>query len=155
MEDDAVRPNQILAVSLPYSPLTKAQQQKVVQVVQDHLLTPHGLRSLSPTDSRYVPRYEGGPFERDSAYHQGTVWAWLIGPFIEAYLRINNFSPEARRQGDKFLEPLLTHLVEDGCIGSISEVFDGDPPQKPKGCFAQAWSVAEVLRAWMLIHKSK
>jgi len=154
-EDASIRPNQILAVSLPYSPLTRSQQQKVVQVVQDHLLTPHGLRSLSPTDSRYAPRYEGGPYERDSAYHQGTVWAWLIGPFIEAYLRVNNFTPEAKRQAGLFLEPLLTHFIEDGCIGSISEVFDGDPPQKPKGCFAQAWSVAEVLRAWMLIHKGK
>jgi predicted glycogen debranching enzyme len=152
-QDASIRPNQIFAVSLPFSPLTQAQQEAVVQVVHDHLLTPFGLRTLSPTDSRYVPRYEGNPFERDSAYHQGTVWPWLIGPFIEAYLRTHAFSPEARRQCGIFLEPLLRQLMEEGCVGTLSEVFDGDPPQKPKGCFAQAWSVAETLRAWTLIHR--
>ncbi len=152
-EDASIRPNQIFAVSLPYSPLSKPQQAKVVKMVQEQLLTPFGLRTLSPTEGRYIPRYEGGPFERDAAYHQGTVWPWLIGPFVEAYLRVHEFSPEAKSQCGQFLEPLLNHLTNDGCIGSISEIFDGDPPQKPKGCFAQAWSVAEVLRAWTLIHK--
>ncbi|MBM4103681.1 MAG: glycogen debranching protein [Planctomycetes bacterium] len=152
-EDASVRPNQIFAVSLPYSPLSQPQQAKIVKMVQQHLLTPFGLRTLSPTEGRYIPRYEGGPFERDAAYHQGTVWPWLIGPFVEAYLRVHEFSQEAKVQCRLFLEPLLNHLTNDGCIGSISEIFDGDPPQKPKGCFAQAWSVAEVLRAWTLIHK--
>ncbi len=152
-QDPSIRPNQIFAVSLPFSPLTQAQQEAVVQVVHDHLLTPFGLRTLSPTDSRYVPRFEGNPFERDSAYHQGTVWPWLIGPFIEAYLRVHSFSAEAKDQGKVFLEPLLKQLTADGCVGTLSEVLDGDPPQKPKGCFAQAWSVAEVLRAWTLLYK--
>lgn len=151
--DGSIRPNQIFAVSLPYSPLAPAQQKSVVQVVHDHLLTLYGLRTLSPTDSRYKPRYEGNPFERDSAYHQGTVWPWLMGPFVEAYLRINGFSAESKQQCSVFLSPLIRHLTEEGCLGTLCEIFDGDPPQKPKGCFAQAWSVAEVLRAWMLINK--
>jgi predicted glycogen debranching enzyme len=155
IEDASIRPNQIFAVSLLYSPLDRNQQTSIVKTVQDHLLTPYGLRTLSPVEGRYIPRYEGGLFERDAAYHQGTVWPYLMGPFVEAYLRVHDFSAEAKSQCGQFLEPLLTHLTEDGCVGSISEIFDGDPPQKPKGCFAQAWSVAEVLRAWMLVHKSQ
>jgi predicted glycogen debranching enzyme len=152
-EDASIRPNQIFAVSLPHSPLSKSHRAKVVKIVEEHLLTPFGLRTLSPTEDRYIPRYEGDPFQRDAAYHQGTVWPWLIGPFVEAYLRVHEFGPEARAQCGQFLAPLLNHLTADGCIGSICEIFDGDPPQKPKGCFAQAWSVAEVLRAWMLIRR--
>jgi predicted glycogen debranching enzyme len=152
-EDASIRPNQILAVSLPFSPLNIQQQALVVGVVQGHLLSPYGLRTLSPVDQRYVPYYEGSPFQRDAAYHQGTVWPWLIGPFVEAYLRVHEFSNDSKSQCAQFLEPLLTNLTEDGCIGSISEIYDAEPPQRPKGCFAQAWSVAEVLRAWTLINK--
>jgi len=149
--DTSLRPNQIYAAALGFSPLTKEQKTSVVGVVQRELLTPYGLRTLSPGDSRYIGRYEGGGFERDSAYHQGTVWPYLLGAFIEAYLRANNFSKDSKTKAMNYLEPLLKHMTEDACIGSISEIFDGDPPQQPRGCFAQAWSVAEVLRAYKMV----
>jgi glycogen debranching enzyme len=149
--DDNLRPNQIFAVSLNFSPLSIQQQQSVVEVVQNHLLTPYGLRTLSPDAADYKGEYTGSPRQRDEAYHQGTVWPYLIGLFIEAYLKVNEFSPESKYQAAEFIEPLLWHLTKDGCLGSISEIFDGDEPQKPKGCFAQAWSVAELIRAYRLI----
>ncbi len=151
--DTSLRPNQIYAAALGFSPLTKEQKTSVVGVVQRELLTPYGLRTLSPGDSRYIGRYEGGGFERDSAYHQGTVWPYLLGAFIEAYLRANDFSRNSKTKAMNYLEPLLKHMTEDACIGSISEIFDGDLPQQPRGCFAQAWSVAEVLRAYKMITK--
>ena len=149
--DDALRPNQIFAVSLKFSPLSVYQQTAVVAAVQERLLTPYGLRTLSPDSPGYKGRYSGPPRQRDEAYHQGTVWPYLIGPFVEAYLKVNEFSPQSRKQAAEFIQPLLRHLTEDGCIGSISEIFDGDPPHKPKGCIAQAWSVAELIRACQLI----
>jgi glycogen debranching enzyme len=149
--DDRLRPNQIFAVSLKYSPLSENQQASVVEVVQKHLLTPYGLRTLSPDADGYVGEYTGPLRQRDQAYHQGTVWPYLIGPFIEAYLKVNEFSPESKNQAAEFVEPLLRHLSEDGCLANISEIFDGDEPHKPKGCFAQAWSVAELIRACRLI----
>lgn len=152
--DSAVRPNQIFAVSLPHSPLDEPRQKCVVQTVERELLTPYGLRTLSPRDDRYIGRFEGDAFHRDAAYHQGTVWPWFMGPFIEAYLKVHRDSPSARKQCAAFLHPLILHLVDGGCIGSISEVFDGDAPHRPGGCFAQAWSVAEVLRAWLMIQKN-
>jgi len=145
--DSSIRPNQIFAVSLPHSPLLAAQQKSVVEVVERELLTPCGLRSLSPSDPRYKGRYEGYQGTRDAAYHQGTVWAFLIGPFVEAYLKTHSFDPTAKRRCRSFLAPLLKHLDEDVCLGNISEIFDGDSPHYPRGTFAQAWSVAEVLRA--------
>lgn len=151
-KDASIRPNQIFAVSLPFSPLDSQQQKAVVSCVEKNLLTPVGLRTLAATDSKYKGRYEGGPGERDSAYHQGTVWPWLIGHFIEAYLKINNHSKQGKKVCADWLEPLLGHIRNDGCVGSISEIFDGDEPRKPRGAFAQAWSVAEVLRAYLLIH---
>ncbi|MBN1844210.1 MAG: glycogen debranching enzyme family protein [Sedimentisphaerales bacterium] len=151
--DAAVRPNQILAVSLPYSPLDRRQQAAVLRVVQEQLLTPYGLRSLSPLDSRYQRQYQGDPFQRDSAYHQGTVWAWLIGPFAEAFLKVNAYSPHARQQVYELLRPLLEHLYRDACLGSVSEIFDGEYPHRPKGCIAQAWSVAELLRIKKLLRQ--
>ncbi|HSW44484.1 MAG TPA: amylo-alpha-1,6-glucosidase, partial [Phycisphaerae bacterium] len=147
--DPAVRPNQIFAVSLPHSPLSRDQQWAVVTCVERELSTPYGLRSLSPRSPGYRGRYEGNSYERDGAYHQGTVWAWLIGPYVEAYLRVRNFSPRAKQEMRDTLLPLVEHLDEAG-LGSVSEVFDGDPPHRPGGCFAQAWSVAELLRAWRL-----
>jgi glycogen debranching enzyme len=120
-------------------------------VVQNHLLTPYGLRKLSPDAADYKGEYTGPLRQLDEAYHQGTVWPYLIGPFIEAYLKVNKFSPESKNQAAEFVEPLLVHLTEDGCLGSISEIFDGDPPHKPKGCFAQAWSVAELIRVYQMI----
>jgi len=148
--DASIRPNQVFAVSLPHSALSRDQQRAVVACVEEHLLTPYGLRSLSPSAPQYRGRYEGDTFSRDSAYHQGTVWAWLMGPFVEAYLRANAFSDDARRRAETILEPLINHLGQ-ACLGSISEIFDGDPPHTPRGCIAQAWSVAEVLRARQLI----
>jgi predicted glycogen debranching enzyme len=149
--DGSLRPNQIYAVSLPFSPLTDRQQKSVVDVVQTELLTPFGLRTLNKDDERFIGQYAGDQRQRDAAYHNGTAWPYLIGPFIEAYLRVNNSSKQSKRKAMRYLRPLLKHLTTDGCIGSISEIFDGDEPQRPKGCFAQAWSVAEVLRAYKLI----
>jgi predicted glycogen debranching enzyme len=143
--DDALRPNQLFAVSLPYSPLTPAQQKAVVAACTRELLTPHGLRSLSPKHSDYQGVYGGDRVTRDAAYHQGTTWGWLIGPYVAAHLRVYHDKTLAR----SFLEPLLRHL-NDHCVGSLSEVFDGDAPYTPRGCNAQAWTVAEVLRCWAL-----
>jgi predicted glycogen debranching enzyme len=146
--DPAIRPNQIFAVSLPYSMLSSEQARKVVAKVQEHLLTPYGLRTLSPSDPQYRGRYTGGPQERDGAYHQGTVWPWLMGPFLRAYLKVHEHSAAARDQASVWLGPLKRHLREAG-LGQISEIFDGDAPRQPRGCIAQAWSIAEVLRAYV------
>lgn len=144
--DGAIRPNQIIAVSLPFMMLTQAQAKQVVSVVERELFTPYGLRTLAPGDQRYQGRYEGGPAARDSGYHQGAAWPWLMGPFITAYLKVNRRSTAARRQTEAWLQPLREHLREAG-LGQISELFDGAPPFTPRGCIAQAWSVAELLRA--------
>jgi predicted glycogen debranching enzyme len=142
-DDPALRPNQLLAVSLPYSPLLPEQQRAVVNICARHLLTSHGLRSLSPDDLAYMGRYGGDQRQRDAAYHQGTVWGWLMGPFVSAYLRVYGDHEQAR----SLLQPLIHHLADHG-VGSLGEIFDGDPPFRPRGCIAQAWSVAEALRAW-------
>ncbi|WP_298916925.1 amylo-alpha-1,6-glucosidase [uncultured Nostoc sp.] len=143
-DDSALRPNQIFAVSLPESPLTPAQQRSVVEACGRVLLTSHGLRSLAPDHPQYHGKYGGNQYQRDGAYHQGTVWGWLLGPFILAHLRVYK-NPEQARQ---FLEPMANHLTAHG-LGSLSEIFDGDAPMTPRGCIAQAWTVAEVLRAWL------
>jgi predicted glycogen debranching enzyme len=142
-DDPALRPNQLIAVSLLHSPLDPSQQQGVVDACARHLLTSHGLRSLAPGDPAYTGHYGGDRQQRDAAYHQGTAWGWLIGPFISAHLRVYGNRELAR----SFLVPLLRHLADHG-VGSISEIFDGAPPFTPHGCTAQAWSVAELLRAW-------
>jgi len=144
--DPTIRPNQIFAVSLPESPLTPEQQRAVVDVCTRRLLTSCGLRSLSQDDPQYRGRYGSSPLDRDSTYHQGTVWAWLLGPFVLAHLRVYQ-DPE---QAARFLEPIARHLGIHG-LGSISEIFDGDAPFTPRGCIAQAWSVAEILRAWTAV----
>ena len=144
--DGSIRPNQVIAVSLPFMIVTQDQAKRVVGVVERELLTPYGLRTLAPGDPRYRGRYEGDPAMRDSGYHQGAVWPWLMGPFVTAYLKVNRRSATARRQAEAWLRPLRDHLVEAG-LGQISELFDGDPPHTPRGCIAQAWSVAELLRA--------
>lgn len=149
--DATIRPNQAFAVSLPFSPLNPDRQKAVIDVVRKHLLTPYGLRSLSPQDSRYHPYYHGDQFQRDSAYHQGTVWGFLIGPFVEGYLKVNDCSSEALKQAGEFISPLLRHLEEDGCLGNVNEIFDAEPPHYPKGCIAQAWSIAELLRVKKMI----
>jgi predicted glycogen debranching enzyme len=149
--DATLRPNQIYAVSLPYSALEPARQKAVVEIVEKKLLTPYGLRSLSPDDHRYHGIYTGSQQQRDEAYHQGTVWPYLMGAFVEAYLKVNGFSRESKKQACRFIEPLLKHLSDDGCLGQEVEIFEGNPPHRPKGCFAQAWSVAELIRAYMLV----
>jgi predicted glycogen debranching enzyme len=146
--DSSIRPNQIFAVSLPYPLLSNDQALRVVEMVEWELLTPFGLRTLSPRDPRYRGRYDGDPRSRDGAYHQGTVWPWLLGPFLSAYVKVHGRTEEARRRADQFLDPLRAHLWQAG-LGQISEVFDGDAPHRPGGCFAQAWSVAEVLRTYI------
>jgi len=141
--DATLRPNQIFAVSLPESPLSAKQQKAVVDVCARRLLASYGLRSLAPGEPGYQGHYHGGPRERDGAYHQGTVWGWLLGPFVLAHLRVYGDSKTAL----SFLEPLGIRIYAEG-LGSLSEIFDGDPPFTPRGCIAQAWTVAEVLRAW-------
>jgi predicted glycogen debranching enzyme len=149
--DEAIRPNQIFAVSLPNSPLTADQQAAVVEVVRRELLTPAGLRTLDRGNGGYRGRYTGPQFDRDGAYHNGTVWAWLLGGFLEAYLKVNQQSPAAIAQVKEWLTPLVTHMNTEGAIGQIAEIFEGDPPHRPVGCPAQAWSVAEVLRIAVMV----
>ena len=144
--DASVRPNQIFAVSLKNSLLPLDKAQKVVRKVEEELLTPVGLRSLSPKDPKYRSRYEGNGFERDSAYHQGTVWAWLAGAFFTAYAKVFADEPDTNEKLKSWLKPFEEHLQEAG-VGQITEIFDAEPPHTPRGCVAQAWSVAEILRA--------
>jgi predicted glycogen debranching enzyme len=147
-ENDArIRPNQIFAIGgLPYPVLEGDLARGVVDLVERTLLTPLGLRSLAPDDADYVPHYRGGPVERDAAYHQGTVWPWLIGPFVESWLRVRGQNQIARAEArDRFMPPLLAHLETAG-LGHVSEVADGDPPHTPGGCPFQAWSLGELIR---------
>jgi len=141
--DPSLRPNQIFAVSLPNSPLAPAWQEAIVDVCARHLVTSHGLRSLAPDHPRYVGQYGGDQCSRDGAYHQGTVWGWLLGPFVTAHLKVYQDPALAR----SFLEPMSRQLQAHG-LGTMGEIFDGDPPFAPRGCIAQAWTVAEMLRAW-------
>ena len=145
-QDSSLRPNQIFAVSLPESPLTNAQQRAVVDACACHLLTSFGLRSLAPEHPDYRGVYGGGTRERDSVYHQGTVWGWLLGPFVQAHLRVFGDPAEAA----SFLEPIADHLRAHG-LGTASEIFDGDAPFSSRGCVAQAWTVGELLRAWTAV----
>jgi predicted glycogen debranching enzyme len=146
--DASIRPNQIIAVSLTHSMLSPERASAVVNKVKEVLLTPYGLRTLSPEDPQYRGLYSGGPLERDGAYHQGTVWPWLMGPFITAYVKVNQGSDAARKQAAEWLTSLQAHLAEAG-LGQGSEIFDGDAPHRPCGCVAQAWSVGEILRAYV------
>jgi predicted glycogen debranching enzyme len=148
--DVSLRPNQIFAVSLPVSPLSPEQQKAVVEVCARSLLTSHGLRSLAPGEPGYTGHYGGGPRDRDAAYHQGTVWGWLVGPFALAHYRIYRDRQAALR----FLEPLGRQIYSSG-LGTLSEIFDGDAPFTPRGCIAQAWTVGEILRAWQAIANAK
>jgi predicted glycogen debranching enzyme len=143
--DDCCRPNQVFAISLKYPVLDPQHWESVLRVVKDRLLTPLGLRSLAPGSKEYKSKYDGDLRSRDAAYHQGTVWAWLIGPFIDAWLKLYPDDIQTARQ---FLSGFEPHLNE-ACIGTISEIFDAEPPYAPRGCAAQAWSVAEVLRSFV------
>ncbi len=148
--DASLRPNQIFAVSLPHALLHNGRARSVVDVCARELWTPVGLRSLAPNDTRYVPVYQGGPWQRDGAYHQGTVWSWLLGPFALAHFRAFGDASAARN----YLDGIAGHLRE-ACIGQVSEILDADAPNAPRGCFAQAWSVAEILRAWRELDESE
>ena len=140
--DPAFRPNQLFAISLDHPVLDPARWSTVLEKVEERLLTPVGLRSLAPGHPDYAPTYAGDLRSRDAAYHQGTVWGWLIGPFIDAWLRVH---PDRTSEARRYLEGLVSHL-DDACVGSLSEIFDAEPPFTPRGCVAQAWTVAEVLR---------
>ncbi|HVF47318.1 MAG TPA: amylo-alpha-1,6-glucosidase [Pyrinomonadaceae bacterium] len=144
-KDGSIRPNQIFAVSLRHSMLEPKRARSVVQKVDTELLTPVGLRSLSPTDAAYARVYIGSPLERDGSYHQGTVWGWLIGPFVEAYLKVHPNDAPVKARAAEIIDGFATHLSH-AAVGQISEIFDADPPHLPRGCIAQAWSVAELLR---------
>ena len=144
--DPSLRPRQLFAVSLPASAFDAERQRAVVDACARALLTSHGLRSLAPDHPDYRPRYGGDVLARDGAYHQGTVWAWLLGPFALAHLRVHGDAGAARA----FLEPLVDQLHAHG-VGTLAEIFDGEPPHRPRGCFAQAWSVAETLRVWTVL----
>jgi predicted glycogen debranching enzyme len=144
--DASVRPNQVFAVSLRHSMLNQERAAQILGVVERELLTPYGLRSLSPRDPHYKGRYEGNRFERDSAYHQGTVWPWLMGPYITAYCNVHDGSSEETRQhARELLKPLEAQMEKAG-LGQVAEIYDGEEPRRARGCFAQAWSVGELLR---------
>lgn len=144
--DPAHRPNQLLAASLPFPVVDADHGRRIVALVSQRLLTPVGLRTLSPDDPGYRGEYVGDQWRRDAAYHQGTVWPWLLGPYVTALLQCCGRTPETLAAARRLLEPLRRHLSAEGALGQVSEIFDGDPPHRPRGCFAQGWSVAEVLR---------
>ncbi len=145
-DDASLRPNQIYAVALDDQLVTESQAKHMLQLMKERLLTPVGLRTLAPEDIRFCASYEGGLSERDGAYHQGTVWPFLLGPFVTAWVKTYGDSPPVRREARLFLDGLLDHLG-DACVGQVSEIFDGELPHRARGCFAEAWSVAEPLRA--------
>ena len=148
--DPTLRPNQIFAVALPFALLEGDKARAVVDICARELAVSYGLRSLAPDETDYVGIYGGDPLQRDSAYHQGTVWAWLLGPFVTAHYKVYGNVASAL----SYLEPMIDHLFDHG-LGTLSEIFDGDPPHTPRGCTAQAWSVAQVLRAWRMLNKSR
>jgi glycogen debranching enzyme len=148
-KDASIRPNQLFVISLDFPLLSYQKQKLILDKVWENLLTPFGLRSLSAKDPRYVPAYKGDRWKRDSSYHQGTVWGWLLGPFITSFVKLNKYKPQWRKFALKtFLKPYVVQLGHAG-LGSISEVFDGDYPHLARGCISQAWSVAEPLRAYI------
>jgi glycogen debranching enzyme len=145
--DPSFRPNQIFAVGgLPLTVLSPERARSVVEAVEKNLLTPTGLRSLAPGEAGYSPRYVGGVRERDGAYHQGIAWPWLIGAFVEGWLRVHGNTLEAKKEARaRFLAPFLQHLHKAG-LGHVSEIADAEPPYEPRGCPFQAWSLGELLR---------
>ena len=152
--DRSVRPNQVFAASLPHALLTRPQAKAMLNLVTRHLVTPFGLRTLAPSDPRYLGRYAGDPRARDSAYHQGTAWPWLLGPYADALLYAEGGTVGVRRKVRELLRPVVG-LLESGCLGQVPELADGDAPHAANGCPAQAWSVAEVLRVWLRVREPK
>ncbi len=148
--DASFRPNQIMAVALDFTMLDNVKNEKIVDAVCHELLTPYGLRTLAKNDPKYIGVYVGDRRSRDKAYHNGTVWPWLLGPFTTAFLKTKGYATFRREHAlKKFLLPLFTEQICNSGIGVISEIFDGDPPHAPRGCIAQAWSVAEPFRAYV------
>ena len=146
--DERLRPNQLLALSLPYRLLSHRQEKLVLGAVGRHLYTPYGLRTLAPYEMDYHSHYEGDRVSRDGAYHQGTVWAWLVGPYVSAIRRCHNYSNQSRRMATRIMAPFFHHLYDFG-LGSVAEIFDAEHPYEPRGCPFQAWSVAELLRSYV------
>jgi glycogen debranching enzyme len=142
----------VIAVSLRHNLLDRQKTLKVLETAKKHLLTPYGLRTLAPSDSRYRPRYQGDVWSRDSAYHQGTVWPWLAGPYFSSLLRYSEDADVAISEAQSWIDRFSEHLQE-ACLGQVSEIFDGDEPHNPGGCIAQAWSVAELLRLAKLVDR--
>jgi predicted glycogen debranching enzyme len=142
--DTSVRPNQLFAISLPFALIDGTKAKSVIKVVEEKLYTPKGLRSLSPDDPKYIPAYSGNPSQRDASYHQGTVWSWLTGAYVDSLLKVSSSAPQKKKVA-KVIEAFVPQLSEAG-MGTISEIFDAEPPFEPKGTIAQAWSVAEILR---------
>jgi predicted glycogen debranching enzyme len=153
MGDASLRPNQLVAFSLRHRAFGPVQGAAVLAKVGDHLLTPYGLRSLAPGDPAYAGRYGGDVPHRDGAYHQGTVWPWPLGAYVDALVNVHGRAPDTLAEIRELIRPLLRHLAEDACLGSVSEIFDGDPPHTPQGCVAQAWSVSELLRIYALVER--
>jgi glycogen debranching enzyme len=149
--DAKLRPNQLFAIALPHAVLDRNRWEHVVHAVRDRLLTPVGLRTLAAGDPDFKERYYGDLKARDAAYHQGTVWAWLVGPFVDAWLKTFPGDPKG---AEAVLDGLMAHLG-DACVGSVSEIFDANKPFTPRGCIAQAWSVAELLRAWVRLTRER
>lgn len=150
-QDSRLRPNQLIALAIPQPPVPREMAKQILRAVQHHLLTPYGLRTLAPFDPEYRGRYEGDVTARDSAYHQGTVWTWLLGPYADALFFAMGKTPATLSRVRSLLKPFEKHLRDAG-LGTVSEIFDGDPPHHPRGCFAQAWSVAELLRIWWMAY---
>ncbi|HUK84926.1 MAG TPA: amylo-alpha-1,6-glucosidase [Candidatus Acidoferrum sp.] len=148
--DSSIRPNQIFAVSLDYTMLDNDRSQKVVETVNRELVTPYGLRTLSLGDPKFIGKCSGDSRSRDMAYHNGTIWPWLLGPYVTAYLRVNDYSSPSREQMlENLIVPLFTVGIRQGGLGTINEIYDCEPPNEPRGCISQAWSVAEPLRAYI------
>jgi glycogen debranching enzyme len=147
--DTSIRPNQIFAISLDYTMLDNEKSQNVVETVNRELVTPYGLKTLSISDPKFVGKCVGDSRSRDMAYHNGTIWPWLLGPYVTAYLKVNEYSPQARQLIlENLVLPLFTVGIHQGGLGTINEIYDCDPPNEPRGCISQAWSVAEPLRAY-------
>jgi glycogen debranching enzyme len=149
-KDWSIRPNMIIATSLPYSPLEEAHMAQILEVAKSKLLTTRGIRSLAPNDIQYKGYYQGNQLQRDRAYHQGTVWPWLMGHFAEGYLKLHG------KAGKKFVQKLIQSfdgVMNQYGIGTVAEIYDGDPPHRPKGAISQAWSIGELLRMMYLVNK--
>jgi predicted glycogen debranching enzyme len=148
--DASIRPNQIFAVSLDYTMLNREKSQKVVDTVDRELVTPFGLRTLSLGDPKFVGKCSGDSRSRDMAYHNGTIWPWLLGSYVTAFLKVNDYATQAKHQAlENLILPLFTGGIHQGGLGTINEIYDCDPPNEPRGCISQAWSVAEPLRAYV------